>query len=176
MSIRLGSLHKILVYGVTIALALTGVLWLVPHFFLASKGDFGASHHPLEPWALRLHGAAAMGFLVGLGSVLPVHARRAWQVRRNVRTGVSMLAAIVALIATGYALYYASSEELRPWISTIHWGIGLALVPALFLHNHQGRKAVAPSTYPLSRDRRSHRQTAEESRTTMPRARRGARV
>ena len=141
MSIRLGARHKALIYGVTITLAVTGVSWLVPHFFLASKGDFRAGHHPVEPWALRLHGAAAMGFLVGLGSVLPVHARRAWQVRRNVRTGVSMLAAIVALIATGYALYYASSEELRPWISTIHWCVGLALLPVLILHDRSGRNA-----------------------------------
>ena len=81
MSIRLGILHKTVVYAVTIALALTGVLWMVPHFFLASKGDFGSSHHPIEPWAMRLHGAAAMGFLVALGSMLPVHVRRAWQVR-----------------------------------------------------------------------------------------------
>jgi hypothetical protein len=147
MSIRLGALHKALVYGVTVTLAVTGLLWLVPHFFFASKGAWGAARHPVEPWALRLHGAAAMAFLVALGSMLPVHVRRAWQVRRNVRTGVTMLGAIVALIATGYALYYASSEELRPWISAMHWGIGLALIPFMILHDRFGKNAAAMQRY-----------------------------
>lgn len=159
MSIRLGALHKALVFGVTIALAVTGLLWLVPHYLLASKGDFGSSTHPVEPWALRLHGAAAMGFLVALGSMLPVHVRRAWQIRRNVATGTAMLCAIVGLIATGYTLYYASSEELRPWISTIHWCVGLALLPFLVLHDRSGKKGATaqgsrsrnPSSRPVRR-------------------------
>lgn len=140
MSIRLGPLHKALIYGLTIALMVTGLMWLVPHFLLASDGHFG--QHPLEAWALRLHGAAAMGFLVALGSMLPVHVRRAWQIRRNMRTGITMLVAIVVLIVSSYALYYASSEDLRPWISTLHWALGLVLIPFLLLHDRFGRKAV----------------------------------
>jgi cation transport ATPase len=153
MPIRLGRLQRSLIVGVTLALAATGVLWLVPHHLLAIQGEFGVAPHPLEPWALRLHGAAAMGFLVALGSLLPVHIRRAWQVRENIRTGATMLAVVAALIATAYGLYYASSEVLRPWLSTIHWSIGLCLVPALFLHERQGSKIRASAQPSGSGDR-----------------------
>ena len=72
-----------------------------------------------------------------------------------------MLCAIVALIATGYALYYASSEELRPWISAIHWGIGLALIPFMILHDwfgkntaaRQGSRSTKASRHPARRHR-----------------------
>ena len=140
MSIRLGPLHKILAYALAIALFATGLMWLVPHYLMTSGDRFG--RHPLEVWALRLHGAAAMGFLVALGSMLPVHVRRAWQIRRNVRTGIAMLLGILILIITSYALYYASSEELRPWISVVHWTLGLTLVPFLYLHDRLGRHAT----------------------------------
>ncbi|MFO1206559.1 MAG: hypothetical protein U1E63_12655 [Burkholderiales bacterium] len=155
MSIRLGALHKAFVYGLAIALAATGLLWLVPHYMLASKASFGASRHPLEPWALRLHGAAAMGFLIALGSMLPVHVRRAWQIRRNTRTGIAMLVGILLLIVSSYLLYYGSDEELRPWISDVHWALGLVLLPFLFLHDRAGRRHPA----------RHHRQVTDSRKS-----------
>jgi cation transport ATPase len=142
MAIRLGTLHRRLLYAITIFLTATGVLWLVPHYLLAGRGGFGAPRSPLEPWALRLHGAAAMGFLVGFGSMLPFHIRQAWQLRRNVRTGLAMLFFVGLLIVTAYALYYASSEDMRPWISFAHWTFGLVLLPWLVLHERIGRSTA----------------------------------
>jgi hypothetical protein len=167
MSIRLGKLQRSMVFSLTIALAGTGLLWLASHYLPSMQTEFGAPH-PTEPWALRLHGAAAMGFLVGLGSLLPVHVRRAWQAGRNVRTGAAMLAGIAALIVTGYALYYASSESLRPWISAIHWGIGLALVPALLLHEHEGGKTRAAAKTAVSPDQRIRGQAVAERPSQVP--------
>jgi hypothetical protein len=135
--------HERWVAGVFLALLLSGALWLVFHYFVAVPGDFGDTRHPLEAWWLRLHGAAAMGFLIVLGTVLPVHVRRAWDSRRNRRNGAAVLCVITALIISGYALYYAGSEELRPWIRRIHWVAGLVAVLALVLHVFTGKQAAA---------------------------------
>jgi len=120
--------------GISLALLITGVLWLVFHYFVIVQRDFGESRHPMEGWWLRLHGATAMAFLVVLGSLLPVHIDRAWRSRKIRRTGVAVICIVIALVLTGYGLYYAGSEELRPWISAIHWGVGLIGAPALTLH------------------------------------------
>lgn len=68
--------------------------------------------------------------------------------RRNHLTGLVMLCAVTALVVTGYALYYASSENLRLWVSVVHWGIGLAGIPALVLHMLLGKRNAAKSQLP----------------------------
>jgi hypothetical protein len=83
-----------------------------------------------------------MAFLVVLGTILPGHVTRAWSfrksraqsVRRNVVTGILMLSLVAALALTGYALYYSGSEDLRPYISTGHWIMGLAAVAGFYQH------------------------------------------
>jgi len=141
--VRLSPRHERWVAGTSLALLLSGVLWLLFHYFVAAPGEFGEARHPLEAWWLRLHGAAAMGFLIVLGTVLPVHASPALALRRNRGTGAAVLCLIAALLVTGYALYYAGSEELRPWISAIHWAIGLIAAPALVLHGFAGKRDAA---------------------------------
>jgi len=133
---------------VTVALLFSGALWLVFHYFLDAHGEFGENRHPLEAWWLRLHGAAAMAFLVVLGTLLPIHIRRAWQLRRNYVTGIVVLSTVAALIVTGYGLYYASGENLRLWVSVAHWGIGLAGTPALILHMLLGKRNAAKLQLP----------------------------
>jgi len=142
-SIRLSTSHERWVAGTGLALLGSGVLWLVCHYFVTVPGEFGETRHPLEAWWLRLHGGAAMGFLIVLGTVLPVHVQRAWDARRNRGSGAMLLCVICALLITGYALYYAGGEEFRPWISTSHWATGLIGGAALVLHRLTGRQAAA---------------------------------
>ena len=140
---ELSARHQAWVFTLGTALAASGVLWILFHYFLARPDEFGATRHPLEIWWLRLHGAAAMGFLVVLGSVLPVHARRAWHARLNYRTGISVLSIAAVLVLTGYGLYYAGDELLRPWMSVLHWAVGLLAAPLLWLHAVRGKRAAA---------------------------------
>ncbi len=141
--IKLSSHHEKWLWAVTAAVFLSGVLWLVFHFFLSEPGEYGESRNPLESWWLRLHGAAAMAFLVVLGSIVPIHVRRAWQLRKNHLTGAGMISVVAVLIVTGYALYYAGSETARPWISLVHWGFGLMGLPMLILHVLIGQRRTA---------------------------------
>lgn len=127
----------------SIVILISGALWLIFHYFIIVQGQFGESRHPLETWWLRLHGAAAMVFHIVLGTLLPIHIRRGWQLRRNFQSGVAVLLIVAALVITGYGLYYISSEELRPWVSVFHWAIGLTGTAALILHILLGKRKAA---------------------------------
>lgn len=138
--IRLGPWHQGAVYGSTVILVASGLVWLVLHFFLAQPGEFGETFHPGEPWMLRLHGAGAMAGLVVYGSLLPIHIRRAWAIRRNLVLGLGLATVLLALTLTGYLLYYAGGEETRPVISVVHWAVGLVIPFLLTWHVVSGRR------------------------------------
>ena len=51
-------------------------------------------------------------------------------------------AAFVALIASGYAVYYLVDDASRASISSAHWLIGVALAPLLVMHIVIGRQCI----------------------------------
>ena len=55
-TIRLGPWHQGAVYGATALLVLSGIVWIVLHYFMVTQGEFGETHHPLENWMLKIHG------------------------------------------------------------------------------------------------------------------------
>lgn len=150
--VALSSAHRRVVYAALAMVAASGIAWLVLRYFLREGGEFDDLPHPLEPWMLRWHGAAAMAVLVAAGSVLPWHAWRAWQARRNVATGAAMACVLALLLVTGWALYYLPGERMHEAASLLHWVVGLALVPVALLHVLRGRRAR-----PLPTDRPARR-------------------
>jgi len=158
----LGGAQRRWVYGTFAVLAASGLAWLLLHHFAGVPGESGIGRSPLEIWSLRLHGAAAMIFLVLIGTLLPVHVRRAWRARRNLATGIAMLAANVLLATTGYALYYAGSESLRAWSSAIHWGVGIGAVALMATHAVIGQaRSAGPRRADLGADAVTDNGTAE---------------
>ena len=154
--IRLGARHKKMLYTGLALLWASGALWLLFHYFFQAEGDFGPEPHGLESWWLRLHGLAAMLALMLLGSLLPNHVKLAWTRRKNRRTGLPMLAVWGWLAATGYALYYFSSDANAAWLPLLHWGVGLTLPALLVVHLKQVRRrstrsAPQPITAPSLR-------------------------
>lgn len=115
-------------------LALSGCSWLVAHYLLTTQGSFGPKLHALEPVSLRIHGAAAMVALVGLGSLTVTHIKRAWHARRNRVSGVVLLGLFFGLTLTGYLLYYFGGEESRPILSLVHWVAGLLAIAGFATH------------------------------------------
>jgi hypothetical protein len=138
---RLSTGHRRWTYWSAAGLFASGVLWLVFHYFVRTHGEYGDTAHPLEIWWLRAHGAFAMLVLVVMGSLLPVHVRRGWHQRKNLFAGCALAALALLLIATGYALYYVGDEVTRPWISALHWSIGLGAPLVLIWHAWSGRRA-----------------------------------
>jgi len=80
-----------------------------------------------------------MAGLIVYGSLLPVHIRRAWSIRRNVVLGIGLVSVLLLLTITGYLLYYAGDENTRPFISAGHWILGLAVPALLVWHIVSGR-------------------------------------
>lgn len=141
VNLRMERWHRRCVYAVCALLAATGILWLAAHYWMRTPGEFGETVHPLEPWSMKIHGAAAMALLFFTGSLLNSHIRRAVKSGRNLSSGWSMIAAFSTLTVSGYALYYVASETSRPTWSLIHWLIGLALPALVALHVILGRKS-----------------------------------
>ena len=145
--VRLSTRHERWLYVVAGALLLSGLGWITAHYVLAGNSlvagfAFEGAPHPSELWWLRLHGASMIGFLVVFGALLPGHVARGWRRRRNRRSGIFMLTTTVVLGSSGYGLYYLGDEATRPWISAVHWVIGLAAGAGLVLHVTFGKRGV----------------------------------
>ena len=140
-SIYLGPRHRALLHGCCAVLFLSGALWLIAHWWMALPGEFGDTPHPLEHWSLQLHGAAAMVFLIILGSLVRGHVPVGWRMQRSRPSGVTLLVASAVLIASGWGLYYVGDETVRGWVAGVHEWIGLAGPLLVALHIARRRRA-----------------------------------
>lgn len=142
--IKLSHRHELWIYFVSGLLVASGLGWLIAHYFLAAAGEFGEVHHFSEPWWLKLHGAAAMIFLIVFGALLPAHAFRAWRLNKNRWSGAVMMGFTLILVISAYGLYYAGGDTLRDWLGVIHWIVGLLAVAGLTAHIWLGKRARSP--------------------------------
>ena len=118
---------------------LSGVAWLLLHFYAPIESDFGPEANPLEPWMLKAHGLAMIAALLAIGGLLTAHVTAGWEIRQQRVRGIAIGATVLVLIATGYLLYYAGNQQLRASASAIHWILGLGS-PAIFLWHRAGRR------------------------------------
>lgn len=132
--LRLSPRRRITLYGVVGGAWITGILWLVFHYFLARQGDFGSEPHPLEAWWLRLHGAFAFAALWVGGMLWAVHIGPALSRPGKRISGLLLLGMFAILAATGYLLYYAVDDGLRDVVCWAHWLIGVLLAAVLAIH------------------------------------------
>jgi hypothetical protein len=139
---RLERWHRRSVYATFAVLLLTGAAWLLLRYFMRPVGEFGETINPLEPWAIKLHGAAAMAALFFAGSLLHLHMRRALKAGRNLVTGWAMVGTLAFLVLTGYGLYYVAGDADRPLWSALHWVVGLVVAILFVLHIVVGRRSV----------------------------------
>jgi hypothetical protein len=133
-SIELTARRKFLIYTILVSTWSSGALWLVLHYFLRRRGDFGVEPNPLEFWMLALHGACAFAALWLAGWIWTTHIVPWWNGRRRRNSGIVLIAFVGALILSGYLLYYASGDAVRDWVGVIHWSIGLAAAIPMTIH------------------------------------------
>ena len=138
--LRLERWQRRAIYATVGVLSLSGLVWIAAHFFFRPVTQFGESISPLEPWSMKLHGAAAMGLFFLVGSILNGHIRRALRTGRNRVSGWLMVGLVALLTVTGYGLYYLAGETARPVWSLLHWIPGCALAGGLALHIFTGRR------------------------------------
>ena len=88
-TVRPGRRQRQAVHLGTGLLFLSGLVWLLAHYALPLPGD--AARHPLEPWAMRIHGAATLFGMAVLGSLWGRHVVRAWKDGRHLASGGGLL-------------------------------------------------------------------------------------
>ena len=136
---RLKSTFRYWTYTVFSVLLLTGVAWLVADW----QKDADEAWQQAAANLLMIHGGAAMLALMALGALIPMHLLRAWRVRKNLASGITVATVNAVLIVTAFGLYYLGSDSVRPWMSRIHIGAGVFLALMLPLHILLGRRAPA---------------------------------
>jgi hypothetical protein len=115
------------------SLWMSGVLWLVLHYLLATPGEFGETRHPFEAPVLLVHGLVAMLVLFVLGWFT---ARHAQPVRSGQRrpSGWWLAVAMAALVATGCLQLFLVGDALHSVLSLGHEVLGAALVLPVLVH------------------------------------------
>jgi hypothetical protein len=122
------------VYAVSAGIWLSGLLWLLFHYFLVRNTDYGPAPNPLEHWWLIAHGAMAFASLWLMGYLWATHIVRRWRLGRQRKTGGTLFATMAVLIVSGLLLYYPPSDEWHSATAVIHWVLGLAMPLALTAH------------------------------------------
>ena len=129
-------------------LTATGVVWLGVHYG-AGAGSANELPHPLEAWAMRLHGLVAYAGLFVLGVLAAGHMPQGWRLAgrhrwaRQRRSGVALCVLAALLTLTGYLLNYFAPEGVRPLLGWIHALIGLATGAQLVRHRRHPRAEPA---------------------------------
>jgi hypothetical protein len=139
--LQLSRRHRLTLYTASLLLFLSGVAWAWANHLDETAQAVG-SVRQLKPWLLKIHGFSAMVFVLLLGTLLPGHVRRAWQMRKNRGNGVIFLTSVSMLTLSGYALYYLGGEEWRNAVSKLHLWLGVAAPVFLVWHIRSGRRAT----------------------------------
>lgn len=113
--------------------SLTGTAYLLGHELHIQRDVLGA--HSVLAW----HGITAIMATMALGSVMPAHLKAGLKSRRKLWSGLSQLAFLTTLLASGALLYYGPEEIRDPVIST-HWMIGIAFFAIFLLHGIYTKK------------------------------------
>ena len=130
---RLPARREFIVHATLGVLWLSGVVWLVLHYWMREAGEFDELPHPLEPWMLRIHGAAAFVSLWLLGLLWTVHIVPSWRARRRI-SGIVLATLMLVLAITGWLIYYTGDETWRQLASISHWALGLTALVLLPVH------------------------------------------
>lgn len=136
---QLSPRHRRIVYAVFAVLFVSGFSWWFADEAQEESPAPVAWAEAAKPVLIRIHGAAAFAFLVVLGTVLAVHAQRAWKAGVNHRTGLLLGGWFGVQAVTGYGLLYLVAAQARDWTGTVHVTLGLLAPVMLAVHVVRGR-------------------------------------
>jgi len=126
--------------GITVwLLVLTGAVWLWAEY-LYQPADAGPEPYEIKHYAMLVHAAFALAFVFAAGTLLHTHMQLAWRQQRNRASGAVMAAWAGTLVLSGYGLWYAGGDTLRPLSEWAHWVTGFGLPALLWLHARLGRQ------------------------------------
>jgi len=111
---------------------LSGLAWLILHWFFAPEAEFGVALHPWQPRILVIHGVLAVVATFLFGWIAGSHVGAGWRRGAQRVSGILLIALLVVLALTGLGSYYLTWDGARAANSFMHEIAGmLAIVPAL---------------------------------------------
>jgi hypothetical protein len=130
-SALLGPRQKLFLYATAGLLWITGALWLFEKYAAhAAEGTWTTA----QTWGMKIHGAAAMLFLLSLGGLLLQHVPAGWAQGSKRRSGVLSLGVCGIMVLTGWCLYYVTGDRLRDNMGLVHGFLGLSLPLVIGIH------------------------------------------
>lgn len=123
------------VYLIAAGSWITGLLWVIFHFFMSVEDEFGFDTvHPLEKWWLTFHAVFFFCALWMFGVLWPNHVKINWRMKRRRWSGGLMYGIVIWLAISGFLMLYLGDEKLRNLSSWAHWLVGLAALIAFTIH------------------------------------------
>jgi hypothetical protein len=119
---------------VLLMLSLSGVIWMVLHYFFPASTEFGTAPNLAEPPSIRIHGIVAVATVFLLGGVATSHVVAGWNRAHNQPSGLVLAGLCIALILSGYALYYITADSVRSAVAIAHQVAGIAGIAAALFH------------------------------------------
>ena len=134
--VRLEKVHRWLLYLVFAVLWGSGSAWLISEWL--KDPELGPTRTVLQTLSMEIHGAIMIVYVAMLGT-LWTHVRRGFALKANRLSGCLVIGTNVILALSGWVLYYLTDDGVRRGSSTIHWVIGIAVLPLLITHILLGR-------------------------------------
>jgi hypothetical protein len=127
--------RKNAIYLTAAGVWITGILWLIFHYFITVPDQFGfTQRHPLQKWWMIAHALLAVFAVWFFGMLWPNHVKRAWTKKVRRGTGGTLFGVTAWLSLTGVALYYIGDDSWRSATSLAHWIIGVVALGVFLLH------------------------------------------
>ncbi len=155
------------VWSTSIATFLTGVVYLVMKYLLASDDPFAVVNHPWQPAVLKAHILVAplLTFSIGLVALRHVWRHVLAGNREGRRTGLVTLVALGPMILTGYLIQAVTGESLLRAMALSHIGLGLLYGAGLLAHQFSaGGKRAREERVRLKRAHRARQRRRRRQR------------
>lgn len=133
-SSRLSAQLRASVHLVFSVLWLSGVAWLLLHYFAARPGEFGLVRHPLEAPLMLVHGVVAMLALFVLGWFAALHSSDGNRRRARRASGWVLSTLIGVLAIAGCLQFFVSGEGAQAVLRLVHEVCGVALLLPVLAH------------------------------------------
>ena len=138
MPVRVGRLkknQKLAIYGVSLGLLLSGLVWLYFYYFVRVTDQFGFENpHPWQGKLMIAHAVVALPSIWIFGFLWHIHVKPGWRARVKRGSGGTYWSLVLWMILSGYSLYYIGSDTVRQWLSMGHWIAGIPATGLFLWH------------------------------------------